>query len=70
MILHEALAHAREERAWSRADLAAKLGVASETILRWENGHGPHTLHMVQMWADTLGHRLTTEPLTPLGGEG
>jgi transcriptional regulator with XRE-family HTH domain len=61
MTFNQTLAAAREDRDWSPQDLATRLGVASETILRWESGNGPHTLHMLECWAESLNHRLTTE---------
>ena len=61
MSYNDTLRQERENRGWSPQDLAIKLGTSSQTITRWENGTGPHTLHMLEVWAEVLGHRLTTE---------
>lgn len=64
MTYNQTLAAAREDRGWSLQDVATRLGVASETIRRWEGGTGPHTLHMLECWASVLDQQLTTEVST------
>lgn len=38
MSIGTAIRAAREARGWSQPDLAAKVGVARETVSRWETG--------------------------------
>jgi transcriptional regulator with XRE-family HTH domain len=47
-----AMRSAREQRGWTQADLAARLGVSQSTISFWENGvEVPMLEHQVQLVA-------------------
>ena len=40
----------REEKKWTRKQLAKKLGVHEQTVVRWENGQAPTILQVAQIY--------------------
>ena len=52
----ERVARLREQRAWTQAELAEKVGVRTETINRIENGvHTAPRVHVLRALARALG---------------
>jgi transcriptional regulator with XRE-family HTH domain len=52
----ERVTRLREERGWTQAELAAKVGIRTETINRIENGvHVAPRVHVLRALARTLG---------------
>jgi transcriptional regulator with XRE-family HTH domain len=61
----------REEKDWSRADLARRLGVSRERLAHWERGE--HHPPLAVLWAlrreleVTIDELVTGEPAPPVG---
>ncbi len=52
---HEQLRYAREQRGWTQADLAEKVGCETKTVGRWESGTGRPRLYHRQALCELFG---------------
>ena len=63
----ERLKGLRKEKGYSQKNLAAKLNVSQNTVLRWENNYKSPTLHnLIETKRPVITDRLTQEQITIL----
>jgi transcriptional regulator with XRE-family HTH domain len=53
----------RENRGWSQAALARRIGVGTSTVQTWEYGSREPVLRHARAWAAALGYTLTLAPV-------
>lgn len=54
------IAELRQERQWSRTELAAKVGVSEKVMYRWETGATPVPADSIPVMADIFGVSVVT----------
>lgn len=63
-----AVRSARQEKGWTQAELAARLGTTRTTVSRWEHGHNRPRFRQARALARALGRPITAflgEPRLP-----
>jgi transcriptional regulator with XRE-family HTH domain len=53
----------REDRGWSQAALARRIGVGTSTVQTWEDGSRQPVLRHLLAYARALGRRVTLTPI-------